>query len=205
MEETSDVCVGKKQQRYNKAKRTNNPKHWRDYSDVSRELKKNLSHSRNNYINSNLSEAFKENHKKFWTFIKKIRQEEVGIRDLKVNNKIVSDSKQKDEAFNQQFACLFTVEEKSEIPDLGASQFPDMPHTEVTETGVLKLLQNLDPNKAPGPDKIPPWFLKMAVPALAPVLTDIFQDSIDLGITPRQRREVNITPKKGDKSQPVNY
>ena len=146
----------KKQRRYNKAKRTNNPKHWKDYSDVSRELKKNLRHAGNNYINSNLSEAFKENPKKFWTFIKKIRQEEVGIPDLKVNNKIVSDSKQKAEAFNQQFASVFRAEEKSEIPDLGASQFPDMLSIEVTETGVLKLLQNLDPNKALGPDKIPP-------------------------------------------------
>ena len=197
----------KKQRRYNKAKRTNNPKNWRDYSDVSRELKKNLRHARNNYINSNLSEAFKENPKKFWSFMK-IRQEEVGIPDLKVKNKIVSDSKQKAEAFNHQFVSVFTAEEKSEIPDLGASQFPDMPHIEVTETGVLKLLQNLDPNEAPGPDKIPPWFLKMAAPALAQaVLTDIFQDSIDQGITPRQWREANITPiyKKGDKSQPVNY
>ena len=107
---------------------------------------------------------------------------------MKVNNKIVSDSKQKAEAFNHQFASVFTAEEKSEIPDLGASQFPDMPHIEVTETGVLKR-----------PDKIPPWFLKMAAPALAPVLTDIFQDSIDQGITHRQWTEANITPiyKKG--------
>ena len=90
--------------------------------------KKNLKHARNTYINDNQSEAFKENSKRFWTFIKKIKHEDVGITDLKVNNSIVSDSKQKAEAFNQQFVSVFTAEEKTEVPDLGESRYPDITH-----------------------------------------------------------------------------
>jgi len=78
---------------------------------------------------------------------------------------------------------------------------------QIREEGVGKLLQELNPNKAPGPDKIPPWMLKLAAPSLAPMLTDIYQTSIDQGITPHQWRTANITPihKKGDKTRVENY
>ena len=43
---------------------------------------------------------------------------------------------------------------------------------------VLKQLSSLNPNKACGPDQIPPWFLKTFDADIAPILTDNFQDSI---------------------------
>ena len=43
---------------------------------------------------------------------------------------------------------------------------------------VLKQLSSLNPNKACGPDQIPPWFLKTFDADIAAILTDNFQHSI---------------------------
>ena len=39
-------------------------------------------------------------------------------------------------------------------------------------------LSSFNPNKACGPDQIPPWFLKTFDADIAPILTDNFQDSM---------------------------
>ena len=44
----------------------------------------------------------------------------------------------------------------------------------ITENGVYKLLYNLNPNKAAGPDKIIPIVLKELAVHIAPILTIIF-------------------------------
>ena len=77
----------------------------------------------------------------------------------------------------------------------------------ISEQGVLKQLSSLDPNKACGPDQIPPWFLKTFAADISPILTDIFQDSIDSGTVPHRWMEANVCAvfKKGRKSDPANY
>ena len=52
----------------------------------------------------------------------------------------------------------------------------------VTLPGVIKQLTSLKPNKASGPDQIPPWFLKDYAHEIGPILTLIYQASIDSGI-----------------------
>ena len=46
------------------------------------------------------------------------------------------------------------------MPDKGPSSFPSMPQIEISTPGVKKLLDNLKPHKASGPDSIPPTVLK---------------------------------------------
>ena len=54
---------------------------------------------------------------------------------------------------------------------------------------------------------MPPWFLKMFAVKLAPILTNIFQSSIEQGSLPRQWKEANICAifKKGKKETPDSY
>jgi hypothetical protein len=72
---------------------------------------------------------------------------------------------------------------------------------------VEKLLLNLKPNKAAGPDDIPPRILKDTAEIIAPILTVIFQKSIDSGILPTDWKNANITPiyKKGERTKASNY
>ena len=59
---------------------------------------------------------------------------------------------------------------------------------------MVKLLQNLDGHKAPGPDNIPARLLKDYAIQLAPMLTKIFQKSLSLGVVPTDWTMANVTP-----------
>jgi len=67
-------------------------------------------------------------------------------------------------------------------------------------TTVDKLLTGLHPNKVQGPDEISPRLLKEHT-EIAPILTIIFQRSVDIGIVPKDWKHAIITPafKKGSK------
>ncbi|KAI8511872.1 hypothetical protein Bbelb_109720 [Branchiostoma belcheri] len=69
------------------------------------------------------------------------------------------------------------------------------------------MLQGLNPSKASGPDQIPPWFLKLTASEIAPVLTNIFQNSLNTAEIPKDWRDANICAifKKGDRAVPSNY
>ena len=67
---------------------------------------------------------------------------------------------------------------------------------------VEKLLQNLNPNKAAGPDLLPTRMLKLVAKEIAPVLAFIFQQSYDTSQVPSDWQLANVTAvfKKGDKT-----
>jgi hypothetical protein len=78
---------------------------------------------------------------------------------------------------------------------------------EITENGVFKLLSNLKAQKAAGPNLIPTQLLRELAPIIAPMLTKLFQASINQGTIPPEWKEANVVPifKKGDKSCASNY
>ena len=69
------------------------------------------------------------------------------------------------------------------------------------EKEVLKLLQDLNVNKSPGPDGLHPKMLKEQSEALVKPLTIIYSTSLSLGTVPDSWKEGNIIAlfKKGDK------
>jgi len=69
-----------------------------------------------------------------------------------------------------------------------------MPPITTTVQGVDKLLTGLNPNKAQGPDEISPRLLKELHTEIAPILTIIFQRSLDTGIVPKDWKHAIITP-----------
>ena len=82
-----------------------------------------------------------------------------------------------------------------------------MPDIHITQKGVEKLLTNLNPNKATGPDGLSPRILKELSSQIAPILTKIFQMSLETGEIPDDWRTANVSPifKKGEKYNPANY
>ena len=72
--------------------------------------------------------------------------------------------------------------------------------------GVDKLLKNLKPHKAAGPDDIPLMLLKEAADEIAPAITLLFQASLDQGNTPSKWCKTLVPIfKKGSKSDASNY
>ena len=82
-----------------------------------------------------------------------------------------------------------------------------MPQINITEEGVWKGLERLNPHKAAGPDKIGSLVLKELAEVIAPVITRIFRASLSQGKTPNSWKEAHVTPvfKKGEKYMAVNY
>ena len=77
----------------------------------------------------------------------------------------------------------------------------------ISVAGILKLLRNLKPGKAAGPDKLKPILLKELNEKIAPIIQVIFERSIQTGKLPAELCRAQVTPifKKGDKSSAANY
>ena len=68
-----------------------------------------------------------------------------------------------------------------------------IPKFTIRENGAEKLLQDINPSKASGPDGIPNRILKECARQIAPNLTVIFQTSIDTGTLPEDWINANIS------------
>jgi hypothetical protein len=109
---------------------------------------------------------------------------------------------------NKQFQKAFTTETSDiPIPDKGPSPHQTMPNINITDKGITKLLQNINPNKATGPDNISGRVLKELSSEITPAIKFLFQQSVDLGQVPTDWKHANVCPiyKKGDKHNPINY
>ena len=143
----------------------------------------------------------------FWKYIKSRKNDNIGVSPLKSNGKLISDSKAKAEILIQQFKSVFTIDKSTAIPQ--TTKHIDEPILKLTirENGVDKLLQDINPSKASGPDEIPNRILKECASQITPSLTVIFQKSIDTGTLPEDWLNANISCvyKKGDKHAAENY
>ena len=137
-----------------------------------------------------------------------------GIAPLKENGRLHAKPKDKADILNRQYESTWTKEDRSSIPTPEGQPFPAMPEILVTKEGVIKLLLELNPNKATGPDQaergpdlLPVRILKDMANEIAPILTAIFQRSFDTAIVPRDWRTANVTAifKKREKYKPANY
>ena len=87
-------------------------------------------------------------------------------------------SKQFQSAFSER--CDIDKDEFNKTCQL-EGQFPTALDPVINSTGILKLLKGLNPNKASGPDNICRKILRELADQIAPILTIIFQTSLDSG------------------------
>jgi hypothetical protein len=145
--------------------------------------------------------------KRFWSFIKGLQTDSSGVAPLKDNGVLIADAKGKAEILNKQYTSVFTREDTNQIPSKGPCTTNIMPTITIGEGGVLKLLQNLNPHKASGPDSIPTKVLRECATEVTPLLTTIMQRSLMAGHIPSDWASANVTPvfKKGEKFKASNY
>ncbi|MCG8046380.1 MAG: hypothetical protein JAY66_11960 [Candidatus Thiodiazotropha taylori] len=163
--------------------------------------------------------------KKLFSLIKNSRQDSRGISTLKDNTDgtLHSENTVKANLLNRQFQSVFTRLSplrlgqlctkavlnlfQENLPENLPSQCPSMPEINIDLNGVLKLLANLKPDKAAGPDSIKPLVLKELRLEIAPVICLLFQKSLETGQLPADWIKAQVCPlyKKGDKTDPANY
>ena len=163
--------------------------------------------------------------KKLFSLIKNSRQDKQDVSTLKdpSTNATFSQNKEKANILNRQFQSVFSqlsplklgqicidklqLYFNMNVPDKFKCNYPTMPEMCMNQNGIIKLLSNLRPNKAAGPDEIRPIVLKELRLEIAPVIQLIFERSLATGELPSDWTKANASLifKKGDKSDPANY
>ena len=223
--------MGKRDKLYAKYKHSGLDKHHRAFKSMKTEVQKQLRQAYWSYVQDLVtpdpSDQSKGN-KKFWTFFKHCKQDSTGVAPLiDENGKLENDAEGKAEILNKQFTSVFSklsplslAQSSAQVlrrnftkmaPSSGGQEYvsphSSMPDFNITVNGVTKLLKNLKPHKAAGPDSIRPLILKELHLEISPILTLIFQRSLDTGEVPDEWRQANVAPiyKKGPKQIPANY
>jgi hypothetical protein len=197
----------RRDRQYVKAIKTRSPKHWAKFKEYRQKAKEEIRSSHRNHIQDMIQENLKENPKPFYSYIKSLRKDSNSIPTLKSQSGIPAGTDQsKANALVNQFSSVFTKENLENLPQLPQT-YPDMPGITFGEEGIQKLLHNINPSKAGGPDHIPARYLKENARELAPMYSHLFQQSYNHGQLPSTWTHATVCPiyKKGQRSLPENY
>ena len=211
------------------------PRDRRHFKQVKHLVQSKIRTAYNSYLQSVLGLSGEEGNndtdkqsfapKKLFSLIRNAKQDSHGVSPLKDKDSGIMFSQNKDKAtvLNKQFQSVFSqlsplklsqlcIDKLQDyfsgrIPKKFQCSYPKMPEIIIDLKGILKLLSNLNPDKAPGPDGIKPIVLKELREELAPIIQLLFQKSISTGKIPTDWTKANVSPvfKKGSKSDPANY
>ena len=146
--------------------------------------------------------------KKLFSYIKGMKTDNSGILALCKDGILTNDTTYKANILNNQFEKAFTTESPDiPIPDKGPSPYSTMHDIHITKNGITKLLHNINPHKATGPDQVSEKILKELSSDITPAIQLIFQKSLSTGTIPTDWKHANVCPvfKKGDKHNAINY
>ena len=168
--------IRKKQCVYNKAKLYQCPTVWQQFKDLQHQVRSLLCKQHWQYLSNIFTTTDEKTNKPLWRYIKCRRHDKVGIGTLHTpNNTPVIHPGKKAQLLNEQFKSVFTSEDLEHIPSKEPSPYPSMSEITITTPGVQKLLSEINPHKAHGPDNIPARVLKEIASVLAPMLAHLFQ------------------------------
>jgi len=97
----------------------------------------------------------KKQPKNLFSYIKSMKTDNTEIVALRKDGILTDNTNDKADILNEQFKKAFSIETSSEqISDQGKSSYPLMHDISISESGVTRLLQNINSHKATGPDEI---------------------------------------------------
>lgn len=151
------------------------------------------------------------NSKQWWKLVKSVTDSNKtsAVPPLKSDNgQIFNEAADKAELLNNTFAANAHLDDKGKVPpNLNLKTDETISTVKFWPKVVLKKLRNLDTSKATGPDGISATVLKNCAPELAPVLSKLFQISLNSKAVPSEWKTAHVVavPKKGNKQDPSNY
>ena len=80
---------------HKKAKQTGLNKHWEQFRELRRQTTKALPTSYKSYVNNQIGDSLKTNPKRFWSFIKANKRENIDIPTLRVIDRPITDDRDK--------------------------------------------------------------------------------------------------------------
>ena len=135
------------------------------------------------------------------------RKDNIGVGSLHCDGLVYTDSLDKANVLNRHFSSVFTIKDTSYLPTVHECNIPAMHSITISFAGVAKLLSDVKPFKASGPDDILAYLLKEIAFQIAPSLAMVFQASLNQCKLAADWKVAHVVPvfEKGDKSLPHNY
>ena len=150
-----------------------------------------------------------------------------GVSSLCRDGKLYTENKDKADTLNCQFQSVFTPKtplalsslaqiavqdlvdtgklDTRSVPAKNINNQPVMPDIKVSVNGILKLLKDLNPHKAAGPDKLKPLVFMELREVIAPMLMVIFQRSSENGRVPKDWNDVTLAQKVNNSKISQNH
>lgn len=148
--------------------------------------------------------------KYFWTFINSLRSNSNEIPDeMFLNENTVSGGQQISDLFSKHFQSIYKISNSSSVslPPNSNNCHTTLHNVFLSKAEILKSLKLININKGPGPDAIPPVFLRTCAKQLVEPLFFIYNKSLMSGTFPTKWKAAHVTPifKSGDRSDIINY
>ena len=202
----SDVhkaCLEKEKRRA-KYVRTKKPEHYIAFKESRKNFKRLVERKKLDTVTDDSDPALIP--KKFWSNVKSTSNSHRIPETVSYGSKFRNNIQDQTELFNEFFYDQFSETSDYEVP---IDHLGDDPGGELdfTPKEVMKLLRNINPNKAHGPDNISGKVLKNCAHSLAYPLSKIFKVSYMTGQIPLEWKLANVVPvfKKGSKASVENY
>jgi ribonuclease P/MRP protein subunit RPP40 len=198
-------------------------KHWRryresqldsdyvDYKRASNKATKAIRTAKKDF-ELKLAQNIKTDTKSFYAYARSKYKTKDKVGPLTdVNNEVIRDDSIAAGQLNDFFTSVFTREPLEMLPTpepiFEGETYEALENIVFDSTDVLKRLQHLRPDKAPGPDGMKPRLLQEIATSIAVQVTNIFTKSCELGEVPTDWKRANVTPlfKKGKRNLAANY
>ncbi|XP_072022153.1 uncharacterized protein [Amphiura filiformis] len=125
---TRDIkrCMRKRDTLYSKARKHPSDQSWRTFRQYRNKVTSLVHNAHQEYVNNIIGANIVEKPKSFWSYVKLMRTENLGVPTLRTDTKLCTTDKDKAEALNTHFKSVFTCEPKTNIPDKGISPHPSI-------------------------------------------------------------------------------
>ena len=190
---------------YDKTNNFPSIKHQKEHDDYVREVNRDISQAKADYIKNHLTKTMEEgNSKPLYNYLKKHTGRSNNIAGLKN-----TDCDNIPNALADHFAKVYEHKDLPQ-PTFDVPAYPAMEPLKLTKTGIENLINKLDIRKAYGPDNISSMVLKMFtnnVPSFLDCVVKLLTISIETSCLPLVWKKAIVSPifKGGDRSDVNNY
>ena len=143
----------------------------------------------------NIASKIKSDPKAFFQYVKDRTKPKENISNLtKEDGSLTSSDEEKADVLLNFFTSVFTQEDTNDLPHFETKCETKLSFINISETQMLKALNNLKTNKSPGPDNIHPKILKQLSKELSHPLTLLFNKTISDGKIPSDWKVAEVRP-----------
>ena len=194
-------------------RKSNNMYHLCAFKNLQNHLNQSTQIAKQNYVNKIAQRPGDPNtsSKCYWSLLKTLLKGKKipCIPPLFHGDKFIVEFQEKSEIFNSFFADQCSpISNGSVLPsELPLRTDSSLSSCHFTKDDILRIINNLDPNKAYDHDEISIRMLKICGDSICRPLSIIFKICLRTGIFPLEWKKANIVPihKKGDKQTVINY